>query len=48
MLIHFIFLPELRGRGKLEDEAVDLKVSMLKSERLDGGINWIGLSFVER
>ena len=36
------------GRVKLEDEALDFRVSMAEIERLNEGIAWIDLSFAER
>ena len=40
--------PAIPGRVKLEDEALDFRVSMTEIERLSEGIAWIDLSFVER
>ena len=36
------------SRVKLEDEALDFRVSMAEIERLSGCTEWIDLSFVER
>jgi hypothetical protein len=40
--------PAVRGRVKLEDEALDFRVSMAEIERLSERTTWIDLSFVER